>query len=218
MRTIFDSKLELLNSMMLVMGSSMEEAVMTATKLLDTRDADAAAAVIDGDDEIDSLERDIESLCMKLLLTQQPVASDLRHVSAALKMVGDMERIGDQASDIAEVIMTLDGDLDPKIYDKIKKMCDQACDMVHNAVQAYVDSDREKSKQVIESDSVMNQLFEETKWDITADIQNGGDNAGNLVDSLMLAKYLERVGDHAKNIAEWVEYSMVGTYKGDLIG
>ena len=218
MRTLFDSKLELLNSMMLVMGSSMEEAIKSATKLLETRDESAAEAVINGDDEIDSLERDIEGLCVKLLLTQQPVASDLRHVSAALKMVGDMERIGDQATDIAELIMTLEGDLEPKIHDNIQKMCDQACTMVHDAVQAYVDSDRDQVKHVIEEDSIMNELFEETKWDITADIQKGNENAGNLVDSLMLAKYLERVGDHAKNIAEWVEYSLVGTYKGDLIG
>lgn len=218
MRTVFDSKLELLNAMMLVMGSAMEEAIMTSTNLLDTRSIDAAEAVVKGDDEIDSLEREIEALCMKLLLTQQPVASDLRHVSAALKMVGDMERIGDQAADIAEVIMTLEGELEPQLYKHIKKMGEQGCKMVHDAVQSYVDSDREKAALVIEEDLHMNELFDKAKWDITEGIQKGSDNAGNLVDALMIAKYLERVGDHAKNIAEWVEYSLVGRYKGEIIG
>jgi phosphate transport system protein len=218
MRSVFESELELLNAEMLVMGSSTEEALMTAVRIMETRNEEEANSIIEGDDDIDRLEREIEGLCMKLLLTQQPVAGDLRRVSASLKMVGDMERIGDQAADIAEIAMTLDGPLDSELSGHLRAMGSHSISMVHDAVQSHVDRDRTKAKMVIEEDSYMNDLFDKVKWDVTSAIQNGNDFAADLVDALMIAKYYERVGDHAKNIAEWVEYSLVGIYKGELIG
>lgn len=217
-RTIFDRELELLDAQLLVMASSMEEAVVSAVKVLEERDADLAARVIEGDDDIDHQEREIESLCLKLLLTQQPVAGDLRHVSSALKMVGDMERIGDQAADICETMQTIDGPLDARLTKHLRRMAEKACAMVHQAVEAFVERDGEKARAVIGSDDTVDALFEKVKADVVSAVQREADPANNLVEALMAAKYLERIADHAQNVAEWVEYSLTGRYKGDLIG
>ena len=218
MRSVFDSQLALLDAQMLVMASSMEEAIRTAIEVLETRDADKANKIIEGDDDIDHQEREIESLCLKLLLTQQPVAGDLRRVSAALKMVGDMERIGDQASDIAEITLSLDGPLDDKLAKHLKRMGDRACAVVHDASEAFVEHDAERAHAAMQEDTEINELFNRVRADIVKGIQKESDPASNLVDALMVAKYLERVGDHAQNIAEWVEYSITGRYKGELLG
>ena len=203
MRTVFDSQLALLDAQMLVMASSMEEAVMGAVEVLESRDKERARAIMEGDDEIDHQEREIEALCLKLLLTQQPVAGDLRRVSAALKMVGDMERIADQAADVAEIVLTLEGDdFDPKLHKHLAKMGRYAANMVHD----------------VGEDANVNEMFDRVKRDIIKGIQAESDPAANLVEALMVAKYLERVGDHAQNIAEWVEYSITGRYKGELLG
>lgn len=217
-RTIFDRELELLDAQLLVMASSMEEAVVSAVKVLEERDADLAARVIEGDDDIDHQEREIESLCLKLLLTQQPVAGDLRHVSSALKMVGDMERIGDQAADICETMQTIDGPLDARLTKHLRRMAEEACAMVHQAVEAFVERDGKKARAVIGSDDTVDALFEKVKADVVSAVQREADPANNLVEALMAAKYLERIADHAQNVAEWVEYSLTGRYKGDLIG
>ena len=217
-RSVFDSQLQLLDAQLLVMAASMEEALRSSIEALKSRDAKVAHAVIDGDDEIDRQERDIEGLCLKLLLTQQPVATDLHRVSAALKMVGDMERIGDQAADIAEISLTLDGSLDPELSGHLRAMGERACGMVHDAVDAFVRRDVDAARAAIEEDAVINALFERVKVDVVAGIQQETDPAANLVEALMLAKYLERVGDHAQNIAEWVEYALTGRYKGEVLG
>ena len=218
MRTVFQHELSLLDAQMLVMASSMEEAVVSAVKVMEERDAELAARVIEGDDDIDRQERDVESLCLKLLLTQQPVASDLRHVSSALKMVGDMERIGDQSADICDTMLAIDGPIDARLSKHLRGMAEQACDMVHDAVEAFVESDVEKARAVIGSDEQVDELFCKVKNDVIAAIKEDSEPANSLVEALMAAKYLERIADHAENVAEWVEYGLTGMHKGDLIG
>lgn len=214
-RARFDSQLELLNEQLKDMATATESALMAAVEVLSTRDVDKAREIIANDDEIDNFERDIESLCLKLLLMQQPVvAGDLRRVGAALKMVGDLERIGDQASDIADVVLTLDGEFAPELNAHLSSMAGRASAMVHEAVAAYVHRDGDRAHAVIAEDEGVNEMFERVKRDVVAGIKGETDPAANLVEALMAAKYLERVGDHAQNIAEWVEYSVTGLYKG----
>lgn len=208
-RTVLDSQLQLLDAQLLVMASSTEDALRTSIAALAARDAEAANAVIDGDDDIDHQEREVEGLCVKLLLTQQPVATDLHRVSAALKIAGDLERIGDQATDIAEIALTLQGELDDELSAHLREMGDRACVILHDA---------ERARATIGEDAQINALFESVKSDVVRGIQDEGSVASNLVEALMLAKYLERVGDHAQNIAEWVEYALTGRYKGEVLG
>lgn len=215
-RARFDSQLELLNEQLKGMATATESALMAAVEVLSTRDVDKAREILANDDEIDNFERDIESLCLKLLLMQQPVvAGDLRRVGAALKMVGDLERIGDQASDIADVVLTLDGEFDPELSVHLAAMAGRASAMVHEAVGAYVHRDEERAHAVIGADDGVNEMFNRVKQDVINGIKSEADPAANLVEALMVAKYLERVGDHAQNIAEWVEYSITGLYKGE---
>ncbi|MEE0845998.1 MAG: phosphate signaling complex protein PhoU [Eggerthellaceae bacterium] len=214
-RARFDSQLEQLNEQLKDMAAATETALMAAVEVLSTRDQGKAREIIAGDDDIDTFERDIESLCLKLLLMQQPVvAGDLRRVGAALKMVGDLERIGDQAADIAEVVLTLDGGFDSALKSHLATMAGRASAMVHEAVGAYVNRDEERAHAVIGADDGVNELFERVKQDVIDGIKAETDPAANLVEAMMAAKYLERVGDHAQNIAEWVEYSITGLYKG----
>lgn len=214
-RARFDSQLDLLNEQLKDMATATETALMAAVEVLSTRDVAKAREIIANDDEIDNFERDIESLCLKLLLMQQPVvAGDLRRVGAALKMVGDLERIGDQASDIADVVLTLDGEFAPELNAHLSSMAGRASAMVHEAVAAYVHRDGDRAHAVIAEDEGVNEMFERVKQDVVAGIKGETDPAANLVEALMAAKYLERVGDHAQNIAEWVEYSVTGLYKG----
>lgn len=215
-RARFDSQLEHLNDQLKEMATATETALMAAVEVLSTRDKDKARAIIASDDEIDTFERDIEGLCLKLLLMQQPVvAGDLRRVGAAMKMVGDLERIGDQAADIADVVLTLDGGFDEELQKHLATMTGRASAMVHEAVGAYIHQDEERAHAVIGEDDGVNELFDRVKQDVIEGIKNEADPAANLVEALMVAKYLERVGDHAQNIAEWVEYSVTGLYKGE---
>lgn len=216
-RTVLDSQLQLLDAQLLVMASSTEDALRTSIAALAARDAEAANAVIDGDDDIDHQEREVEGLCVKLLLTQ-PVATDLHRVSAALKIAGDLERIGDQATDIAEIALTLQGELDGELSAHLREMGDRACVILHDATEAFVGRDVERAKATIGEDAQIDALFESVKADVVRGIQGEGGVASNLVEALMLAKYLERVGDHAQNIAEWVEYALTGRYKGEVLG
>ena len=213
-RTVLDSQLQLLDVQLLVMASSTEDALRTSIAALAARDAEAANAVIDGDDGIDHQEREIEGLCVKLLLTQQPVATDLHRVSAALKIAGDLERIGDQATDIAEIALTLQGELDGELSAHLREMGS----ILHDATEAFVERDAERARATIGEDAQIDALFESVKSDVVRGIQDEGSVASNLVEALMLAKYLERVGDHAQNIAEWVEYALTGRYKGEVLG
>ena len=218
MRSIFDSQLQLLDAQIVVMGSSVEAALRGAIDALEARDAKAARTIAEGDDDIDHQEREIESLCLKLLLTQQPVASDLQRVTAALRMVSDLERIGDQAADIAAIVAKMEGEMDAKLAKHLSRLGERACVIVHDAADAFVKRDSAAAQAAIAEDAAINELFERVRADVVKGIQKESDPATTLVDALMLAKYLERIGDHAQNIAEWVEYSVTGRYKGELLG
>ena len=213
MRNKFDMQLERLNSQLTHMGEMCEISITRATKALEDGKIDEAKSVQEADEEIDQLEKDIERLCLKLLLQQQPVARDLRQISAALKMITDMERIGDQASDIAEIIISEKKDEAADIP-VIVKMSEAAAKMVRDSVNAYVEKDLELSRAVIEYDDVVDEMFEENKKQLIDYIsKNSGEGGKEAIDLIMVAKYLERIADHATNIAEWVEFSITGIHK-----
>jgi len=200
------------------MGELCETAIEEVTGALEERDVQRARAVIKADEEIDQMEKDIESLCLKLLLQQQPVARDLRQISAALKMITDMERIGDQTADIADIVTAAVIPESQSMTD-IGRMAEAAARMVRDSVSAYVQKDLELARKVMEADDAVDAQFTLVKNDLVAQIAlrqgNGGDE---MMDLLMIAKYLERIGDHATNIAEWVEFSITGTHAGEIHG
>lgn len=213
MRNKFDMQLEYLNEQLTRMGELCEVAINKATDALKEGSAEKARAVIAADEEIDQMEKDIERLCLKLLLSQQPVARDLRQISAALKMITDMERIGDQAADIAEIIIS-SSMAEAADVKEIGEMSAAAGRMVRDSVSAYVHKDLELAGQVIDSDDVIDTMFENIKEKLIRFIAHGN-NGGRAVDLIMVIKYLERIGDHATNIAEWVEFSITGIHKGN---
>ena len=213
MRNRFDRQLEQLNNELIQMGSMIEHAIEMAVSALVNQDTEKAKEAMAYDVEIDHQERDIESLCMKLLLQQQPVASDLRQISAALKMITDMERIGDQASDICEIATM--GHLRSPRPEHFASMAQAAISMVHRAIDAYVHKDIELAQQVELSDDIVDALFNDVKADLIAGLRGHPDRTEECLDLLMIAKYLERIGDHAVNIAEWVVYAITGLYKGE---
>lgn len=211
MRNRFDRQLEELHVELIEMGSMCEDVIRKTSKLLQSGDAKVAKEIRQEDSNIDEQERLVESLCLKLLLQQQPVAKDLRKVSAALKMITDMERIGDQASDIAEIIETTDFSV-PTNDVKLAKMAETTIAMVTESIDAYVKQDLELVREVIARDDEVDDLFLEVRQEIADDMVEAGDPMSSL-DLLMIAKYFERIGDHATNIAEWVEFSITGTHK-----
>lgn len=214
MRSRFDEQLEQLNVEMIRMGALCEEAISYAVRVL-MGEINLAEQVYKTDHEIDQKEREIESLCMRLLLQQQPVARDLRQVSSALKMISDMERIGDQASDIAELGGYIQGnEIESHLH--IRDMADAACQMVTKSIDSFVKKDLKLTREVIADDDIVDDLFDKVKRELIgllgqkhADLQIGE----TCIDLLMAAKYLERIGDHATNIAEWVEYSLTGVHE-----
>ena len=209
MRDKFNEQLEQLNVELIKMGALCEEAISAAAKALLEGDAALRETACVAEREIDQKERDIESLCMKLLLQQQPVAGDLRTISAALKMISDLERIGDQAADIAE-LAPYAVTADPSEMRGIADMARTACRMVTDSVDSFVKSDLELARSVCAMDDELDALFEREKREIIGLI--AADRAqGELgLDLLMIAKYFERIGDHATNVAEWVEFSITG--------
>ncbi len=211
MRNRFDRQLEELHVELIEMGSMCEDVIRKTSKLLQSGDAKVAKEIRKEDSNIDEQERLVESLCLKLLLQQQPVAKDLRKVSAALKMITDMERIGDQASDIAEIIETTDFSV-PTNDVKLARMAETTIAMVTESIDAYVKQDLELVREVIARDDEVDDLFLEVRQEIADDMVEAGDPMSSL-DLLMIAKYFERIGDHATNIAEWVEFSITGTHK-----
>lgn len=212
MRNKFDMQLELLNEQLTRMGELCELAINRVTKALVEGNLDQAKKVMSADEEIDQMEKDIERLCLKLLLQQQPVARDLRQISAALKMITDMERIGDQTADIAEIIISA-GMSEAGDVKKIEEMSAGVARMVNDSVTAYVERDLELARKVMEADDNIDRLFDDIRGSIINLIAEG--NRGEQgVDLIMIAKYLERIGDHATNIAEWVEFSITGVHKG----
>ena len=217
MRNKFDMQLEQLSKELIQMGELCETAINKATNALKNGDQELAKEVMDSDTQVDQLEKDIESLCLKLLLQQQPVARDLRQISAALKMITDMERIGDQAADIAEIIVS-ENKSETLEIPTIVKMSEAASKMVHDSIVAYVNKDLALSWQVIKDDDIVDELFEENKKDLIQFIySNKGEGGRHAIDLIMVAKYLERIADHATNIAEWVEFSITGVHKGEKV-
>lgn len=213
MRNRFDRQLQLLEEQLTHMGQLCEVAIANATKALSDGDVQQAQAVIAADEEIDQMEKDIERLCLKLLLQQQPVASDLRRISAALKMITDMERIGDQTSDIAEIVSTARENRKVDV-EEIGTMAAAVSKMVRDSVNAYVTKDLELAKSVILADDVVDSYFEEIKEKMIQYIKDEqGEHGKHIFNLIMVTKYLERIGDHATNIAEWVEFSITGVHK-----
>lgn len=212
MRSRFDEQLARLHSEMIEMGALCESAIEKAAKALSERDKEGARAVILMDNDIDHMEKEIESLCLKMLLQQQPVARDLRQISAALKMVTDMERIGDQASDIAEITGHLNGN-GVSLIPEIGEMFLAAKKMVTESIDAYVKQDLSLAEKVIKYDDKVDSLFQEIKISMINLIKEDNNKGEFALDLLMIAKYLERIGDHATNIAEWVSFSVTGIHK-----
>ena len=212
MRNRFDRQLEQLNNELIEMGNLIEQAIQTAVNALVRKDVEAAKRAIEFDQEVDHQERDIEALCMKLLLQQQPVAKDLRLISAALKMITDMERIGDQASDISEITIALAEEPYIKDLTLIPQMAMETTLMVTRSVEAFVQKDLKLAQSVIDSDDTVDDLFEEVKSALMELIRSNTQHSEQAADLLMVAKYFERIGDHATNIAEWVIYSITGQH------
>lgn len=212
MRSRFDEQLATLNRELIEMGALCEEVIAISSKALSGLDKKLAATVAPLDAEIDQKERDIESICLKLLLQQQPVARDLRQISAALKMITDMERIGDQAEDIAEIISFLDGHT-PENDDLLREMAKAVIQMVTDSVDAYVRQDTQLAEKVLGDDDVVDNYFEEIKHKLIGSIAQNPSDGEYALDILMIAKYYERIGDHATNIAEWVIFSITGEHK-----
>ena len=213
-RNRFDEQLHTLGHELLEMGSLIERAIRSATDALVKQDVEAALQAIAADKEVDQAERDIESLCLKLLLQQQPVARDLRLISSALKMITDMERIGDQASDIAELVIYLSKEPYIKELTHLPQMAENAIRMVTGALDAYVRKDLALAQEVMAMDDAIDELFITVKDELIAAIRSDAAAGSQAIDLLMIAKYYERIGDHAQNIAEWVEYALTGRHKG----
>lgn len=213
MRSRFDEQLALLNKELITMGSLCESAISLVSKALDNSDKEMTKKIAAIDSEIDQMERDIESLCSKMLLQQQPVARDLRQISAALKMITDMERIGDQAQDIAEIISFLNGHT-AQVHRQIHEMAEETIKMVTDSVEAYVKKDASLAASVIAYDDVVDDNFNKIKRDLINVIAENPKEGEYAMDLLMIAKYFERIGDHACNIAEWVIFSIAGNKKG----
>lgn len=212
MRNRFDEQLYELNRELIEMGAMCEEAIASAAKALTMGDIVLANNVIKQGTAIDQMERDIESRCMKLLLHQQPVARDLRLISAALKMITDMERIGDQAEDIAEIVTFLKGRTIEDM-ELIEDMARETIGMVSASVDAFVKKDVALARRVIRQDDVVDDYFSRAKYDVITLIIEKTVDGEFALDLLMIAKYFERIGDHATNIAEWVIYSVTGTHE-----
>ena len=208
MRSKFDEQLSELNMKMIEMGRTIVRSIEMAIEALTERNEKLANRIMEGDEKIDHLQKEIENICFNLLIQQQPVAKDLRTVTAAMKMVTDMERIGDHASDISEMTILMGKNSHIDRFSHIKKMASETMLMLNHSIEAYVERDGEKAKGVIEHDDVVDRLFNETKKDIINLILENPNEGEEATDLLMVAKYFERIGDHATNIAEWVIYSL----------
>lgn len=211
MRNRFDEQLIQLHNELIRMGALCEEAIAYAVKYLTEHDEEMKENAIYTEKQIDRKERDIESHCMKLLMHQQPVATDFRLVTSALKMISDMERIGDQAEDIAEIAEYVHlSDLKSRVH--ITDMAEAVIHMVNNSIDSFVRKDIDIAYTVIAMDDTVDEIFMKVKKELIEAVRNGHDDAESLVDLLMIAKYLERIGDHAENIAEWVIYAITGQH------
>lgn len=216
MRNRFDRQLLDLNNELIQMGSLIEKAIEMAITALVKQDVEKAEEAIKFDVEIDQQEKAIETLCMKLLLQQQPVAKDLRLISAALKMITDMERIGDHAADISEMTILMSDSAYEKSdinIDLVKEMAKETTNMVIKSVDAFVNKDLELARWVLKQDDVVDALFDDFKHQLIIKINENVKNGEQATDMLLVSKYFERIGDHATNIAEWVIYSITGEHE-----
>ena len=208
MRSKFDEQLKILNQEMMFMGSMIEDSIQKAIDALMSQDKELARKIMESDSDVDHEQKKIEGICFNLLMQQQPVARDLRGISAAMKMVTDMERIGDHASDISEITIMLADK--PYVLEQgdIKKMASETVLMLLRSIEAYVEKDMEKAKKVIKHDDVVDDLFDKVKSEIIEMIRKEPEDGEQATDMLMIAKYFERIGDHATNIAEWVIFAL----------
>ncbi len=212
MRNNFDRQLLTLHTELVKMGALCENAISLSVKALLDNDLSLTEKVFAAEADIDQKERDIEAICMKLLLQQQPIAKDLRMISSALKMISDMERIGDQASDIAEIAKFVNySRIKGGIH--IKDMATAAIKMVSDSVESFVMSDLSLAHSVMVYDDIVDELFNRIKEELVGIISLDPKNGEFCIDLIMIAKYLERIGDHAVNISEWVEYSITGRHQ-----
>ena len=209
MRIRFDEQLEQLNEEMINMGNMIEASIGDAVKALMKQDEELAKKTMAGDEKIDRTERKIEDLCLRLLLQQQPVARDLRTISAAMKMVTDMERIGDHAADISEMTILMSSDKPYRVnIEHVKSMASETMLMLIRAIEAYVEKNNDKAHVVMKQDDVVDELFDKVKAELIDFIREHPEDGEQAEDLLMVAKYFERIGDHATNIAEWVEFAL----------
>ena len=215
MRSKFDQQLAALNQELTEMGATCAQAIGLAAQALEQQDVALAAPVGQLEEQTNEQERTIEALCLKLLLQQQPVARDLRQISAALKMITDMERIGDQAEDIAEIITYMDCECANSTL--LREMAKDTIKMVTESVDAYVRRDTELAKLVIAEDDIVDDYFAKVKKELIAQIAENPAGGEQTLDFLMIAKYFERIGDHAVNIAKWVIFSVTGVHKNSEI-
>ncbi len=215
MRTKFDEQLFQLNQEMMHMGTMIEQAIQKAIEALVKQDVEIAKQILNGDEEVDREQKRIENICFNLLMQQQPVAKDLRVISAAMKMVTDMERIGDHAADIAEVTMMMANHPYIEKLELINQMASETTMMLIQSIEAYVEKDMEKAQAVIKHDDVVDELFDKVKQKLIQMIHKNPEDGEQATDLLLVAKYFERIGDHATNIAEWVIFSLdrTGTVK-----
>lgn len=218
MRESFDKRLNELNVQLLNMAALVEQIIAMSIKSLEERNMELAEQTVEFDSKINDSEREIERLCLKLLLQYQPVfADDLREVSTALKMITDMERIGDQAADIAEINMILLKEDQNRELDEISEMAKKTLGMVSDSIDAYVNCDKEKAQKVIEKDDEVDFLFNAVKSKVITQISEDKSKGEQAIDSVMIAKYFERIGDHAVNVAEWVLFYITGVHKSKKI-
>lgn len=210
MREKFDRDLERLNGRLLEMVTLSERAIDKAVTLIDVENELVRREVYNLEEEIDSMENLIQSDCLRMIVEQQPVASDLRTITAALKMITDLERIGDQARDIAEVTKNLNHKYDFEDIDGIEKMADATTKIVKESVDSFVNKDLEAAKTIREKDDIVDDLFVELRNKLTKHIEEGHPDSANIVDLIIIIKYLERIADHAVNISEWVIFSIEG--------
>jgi len=208
MRSKFDEQLLELNKQMIEMGNKIIESIRLSIRALESRDVAAAKVIMDGDVEVDRMQKQIENICFNLLIRQQPVAKDLRTVTAAMKMVTDMERIGDHAADISEITILMGQNSHIDRFEHISRMAVETMMMLNHSIEAYVEKNVVKARKVIEHDDVVDELFLNAKRDVIRLILEDSKDGEEATDLLMVAKYFERIGDHATNIAEWVIFSL----------
>lgn len=217
MRNKFDEQLIRLNNSLIEMCETVKQSIADANTALIGQDAALAQKIISSDDDIDNKEKEIESVCLKLILQQQPVAGDLRYVSAVLKIITDLERIGDHATDISELTLLLAGNPYIKKLEHIPQMAEATMRMLTESIEAFVKKDLKLAEKVIADDDEVDNLFEVVKADLIELIKENSANGDQAIDLVMIAKYFERIADHATNVAEWVVFSLTGTHKDSKI-